>query len=187
MSRERLSATCCDHNCGQPAAIGPARLERNGQPCDARMRAPPGAWDDDRRNGGPHAGTSGRKPPRATGRGRAARSFRLRLVASIAQAGRAAGGDRARWLYRPGMDRRRLADRRPGSGAQDRATGGRRDGGGIPFPPGDCRAWLGLPASETVDRRIPLEAFWGADARAWPTSERGARHRRARAGDREPR
>src|SRR6185436_12814795 len=31
MPRERLSATCCDHNSGQPAAIERGRLERNGQ------------------------------------------------------------------------------------------------------------------------------------------------------------
>ena len=36
---------------------------------------------------------------------------------------------------------------------------------GFRFRPAAAAAWLGLPASETVDRRIPLEAFWGADAR----------------------
>ena len=36
---------------------------------------------------------------------------------------------------------------------------------GFRFRPATAAAWLGLPASETVDRRIPLEAFWGADAR----------------------
>jgi AraC-like DNA-binding protein len=36
---------------------------------------------------------------------------------------------------------------------------------GFRFRPAAASAWLGLPASETVDRRIPLEAFWGADAR----------------------
>ena len=36
---------------------------------------------------------------------------------------------------------------------------------GFRFRPAAATAWLGLPASETVDRRIPLEAFWGADAR----------------------
>src|SRR3954467_7406528 len=38
-------------------------------------------------------------------------------------------------------------------------------GGGFRFRPAAAAAWLGLPASETVDRRIPLEVFWGADAR----------------------
>jgi AraC-like DNA-binding protein len=36
---------------------------------------------------------------------------------------------------------------------------------GFRFRPAAAAAWLGLPACETVDRRIPLEAFWGADAR----------------------
>ncbi len=36
---------------------------------------------------------------------------------------------------------------------------------GFRFRPAAAAAWLGLPASETVDRRIPLEEFWGADAR----------------------
>ena len=53
---------------------------------------------------------------------------------------------------------------------------------GFRFRPAAATAWLGLPASETVDRRIPLEAFWGADARrvaAQATEARdiGARHR----------
>ena len=30
---------------------------------------------------------------------------------------------------------------------------------GFRFRPAAAAAWLGLPASETVDRRIPLEAF----------------------------
>src|SRR4029077_17405672 len=36
---------------------------------------------------------------------------------------------------------------------------------GFRFRPAAAAGWLGLPASEPVDRRIPLEAFWGADAR----------------------
>jgi len=36
---------------------------------------------------------------------------------------------------------------------------------GFRFRPAVAVAWLGLPASEAVDRRIPLEAFWGPEAR----------------------
>lgn len=36
---------------------------------------------------------------------------------------------------------------------------------GFRFRPAVAAAWLGLPASEAVDRRIPLEAFWGPEAR----------------------
>ena len=44
---------------------------------------------------------------------------------------------------------------------------------GFRFHPAAAAAWLGLPASETVDRRIPLEAFWAPMRAAWP-------HKRAR-------
>jgi AraC-like DNA-binding protein len=36
---------------------------------------------------------------------------------------------------------------------------------GFRFRPGHAAAWLGLPASELVNRRVPLEEVWGLDAR----------------------
>jgi AraC-like DNA-binding protein len=36
---------------------------------------------------------------------------------------------------------------------------------GFRFRPAVAAAWLGLPASEAVDRRIPLDALWGPEAR----------------------
>ncbi len=36
---------------------------------------------------------------------------------------------------------------------------------GLRFQPGAATAWLGVPASELVNRRVPLEAFWGIEAR----------------------
>ena len=114
------------------------------------------------------------------------RSFHLRLGASNARAGGAPvvvvpdGCIDLEWIDE------RLADRRPGSSAQDRATGGRRDGGGIPVsarrrPPRgwDCRrAKPSTAASRWRRSGAPMRA-------ASPQSERGARYRRARAGDRE--
>src|SRR5262249_36440490 len=35
---------------------------------------------------------------------------------------------------------------------------------GLRFQPGAAAAWLGVPASELVNQRVPLEAFWGRDA-----------------------
>jgi AraC-like DNA-binding protein len=37
---------------------------------------------------------------------------------------------------------------------------------GLRFLPGAVRHWLGVPASEIVGARIPLESFWGSSARA---------------------
>jgi AraC-like DNA-binding protein len=36
---------------------------------------------------------------------------------------------------------------------------------GLRFQPGAAAAWLGVPASELVNERLPLEAFWGHEAR----------------------
>jgi AraC-like DNA-binding protein len=36
---------------------------------------------------------------------------------------------------------------------------------GLRFRAGAAASWLGVPACELVDRRVPLEAFWGAQAR----------------------
>jgi AraC-like DNA-binding protein len=36
---------------------------------------------------------------------------------------------------------------------------------GFRFTPGSARAWLRLDASEIVNARVPLEAFWGSQAR----------------------
>jgi len=36
---------------------------------------------------------------------------------------------------------------------------------GVRFRPGAAPPWLGVPASEIVNGRLPLEHFWGADAR----------------------
>jgi AraC-like DNA-binding protein len=36
---------------------------------------------------------------------------------------------------------------------------------GLRFQPAAVGHWLGTPASEVVDARIPLDVFWGADAR----------------------
>ena len=36
---------------------------------------------------------------------------------------------------------------------------------GMRFLPGAAPAWLGVPASEIVNGRLPLENFWGCDAR----------------------
>ncbi len=36
---------------------------------------------------------------------------------------------------------------------------------GMRFLPGAAPAWLGVPASEIVNGRLPLENFWGRDAR----------------------
>ena len=79
-----------------------------------------------------------------------------------------------------------LADRGPGSSAQDRTPGGRRDGGGIPLPPGGGRRVAGTAGVR--NRRPPHPAGGVLGRRCAPrgrTSERGARYRRARAGDRE--
>jgi AraC-like DNA-binding protein len=37
---------------------------------------------------------------------------------------------------------------------------------GLRFQPGAVGRWLRVPTSEIVDDRVPLEKFWGADARA---------------------
>ncbi len=36
---------------------------------------------------------------------------------------------------------------------------------GVRFRPGAAPPWLGVPASEIVNGRLPLQEFWGADAR----------------------
>ena len=36
---------------------------------------------------------------------------------------------------------------------------------GVRFRPGTAPPWLGVPASEIVNGRLPLQEFWGADAR----------------------
>jgi AraC-like DNA-binding protein len=36
---------------------------------------------------------------------------------------------------------------------------------GVRFLPGAAPPWLGVPASEIVNSRVPLQEFWGADAR----------------------
>lgn len=36
---------------------------------------------------------------------------------------------------------------------------------GLRFQPGSVTAWLRVPASEIVNERLPLEAFWGSEAR----------------------
>jgi len=53
---------------------------------------------------------------------------------------------------------------------------------GLRLPPGLAPAVLGVPASELVDRRVPLAALWG-DATAAELSERLAGATTARAGD----
>jgi AraC-like DNA-binding protein len=37
---------------------------------------------------------------------------------------------------------------------------------GVRFQPGAASAWLRVPLSEIVNARLPLEAFWGAEARS---------------------
>ena len=111
---------------------------------------------------------NGRKLPRATGRGRAARSFRLRLGASIAQAGRAAGGMIVpdgcidlEWIDGACGSRARIE--RPRS-----TTGGRRDGGGVPFPPGRGRRVAGTAGVRNRRPPHPAGGVLGPDAAAWP-------------------
>ena len=36
---------------------------------------------------------------------------------------------------------------------------------GMRFQPGAAAAWLRVPASEIVDGRLPLDVFWGSEAR----------------------
>jgi AraC-like DNA-binding protein len=53
---------------------------------------------------------------------------------------------------------------------------------GFRFRPAAASSWLGLPASELVNRRVPLEEFWGLEARRLAESANEARGIAALAG-----
>jgi AraC-like DNA-binding protein len=53
---------------------------------------------------------------------------------------------------------------------------------GIRFLPGAAPPWLGVPAAEIVNGRVPLQEFWGTDARRLADRLREARTA-SRAGD----
>jgi AraC-like DNA-binding protein len=54
---------------------------------------------------------------------------------------------------------------------------------GVRFLPGAAPSWLGVPASEIVNSRVPLEEFWSADGRRLAAQLHAARDARAAAAE----
>lgn len=69
----------------------------------------------------------------------------------------------------------RAAHSRPRQGSQHGTPGGGFDRVRPAIPGGSATRWLRVPASDIVGQRLPLEAFWGAEARQigeWIGAER---------------